>query len=120
MDGGLNAISKNHLFGDMMRGRFFRSVLLFIVSCVWVLFCFDVLTSITADQGYSSTSPEQAFLLCMLAMAIVPFGFVSARLAARAARLSSARSISARASLSLSSSDSGDARRVFGLLFNRR
>ena len=56
--------------------NFLTSVLLFIVCCAWVLFCFDVLTSITADP---TVSREQAFLLCMLAMAVVPFGFVAAR-----------------------------------------
>jgi hypothetical protein len=83
LDGGLNAISKNHLFRDMERGRtrrkaknFFISVLSFMVCCVWVLFCFGVLTSTPNDSGYS----EQAFLLCMLTMAVVPFGFVVARL----------------------------------------
>jgi hypothetical protein len=82
-DGGLNAISKNHLLRDMMDGRakrkaknFFTSVLLFIVCCVWV-FWFGVLTWITDDPKVSG---EQALLLCMLAMAVVPFGFVAARL----------------------------------------
>ena len=89
-DGGLNAISINHLFRDMIRGRarrkaknFFRSVLLFIVCCVWVLFWFDVLMSITNDLGYWKISQEQAFLqvtLSILTMAVVPFGFVAARL----------------------------------------
>jgi hypothetical protein len=89
-DRGLNAISINHLFRDMMRGRarrkaknFFRRFLLFIVCCVWVLFWFDVLMSITNDPDYLWISPEQAFLqvtLCMLTMAVVPFGFAAARL----------------------------------------
>ena len=89
-DGGLNAISKNHLLRDMMRGRtvrkaksFFRSVLLFIVCCVWVVFWFHVLTSITGDPDYSRISAAQAFLqviLSTLAMAVVPFGLVGARL----------------------------------------
>jgi hypothetical protein len=81
-DGGLNAISKDHLFRDMMRG-FFKSVLVFIVCCVWVLFWFGVLTSITDDPGYSKLSQEQAFLrviFSLLTMAVVPFGFVAARL----------------------------------------
>ena len=90
--GGLNAISKNHLFQDMMRGRArrkptnsFRSVLLFIVCCVWVLFWFGVLTSITSDPSYSRISAEQAFLqvmLSILAMGVVPFVSVAARLIA--------------------------------------
>jgi hypothetical protein len=89
-DGGLKAISKIIYSRHMMRSRarrkaknFVRSVLLFIVCCVWVLFWFDVLTSITNDPGYLRTSPEQAFLrvtLSMLAMVVVPFGFVAARL----------------------------------------
>jgi len=74
----------------MMRDRarrkaknFFRSVLLFIVCCVWVLFWFGVLVSMTNDPDYLRISAEQAFLqviLCMLTMAVVPFAFVAARL----------------------------------------
>lgn len=86
-DGGLKAISKKHLFRDMMRGSarqkeksFFRNVLSFIACCVWALFWFDVLMSITNDPGYSSISPELAFLLCMLTMAVLPLGFLAARL----------------------------------------
>jgi hypothetical protein len=54
-----------------------------IACCVWVLFWFDVLTTITNDPGFVWISAEQAFLqitLCMLTMAVVPFGFVAARL----------------------------------------
>jgi hypothetical protein len=87
-DGGLNAISKNHLVRDMTPGRdrwkaksFFGSVLLIIVSCFWVLFWFGVLTSITNE--YSSLSPEPVFFFCMLIMAAVPFGFIAMRLIAR-------------------------------------
>jgi hypothetical protein len=68
----------------MMRVRgFFKSVLVVIVCCVWVLFWFVVLTSITDDPDYSELSQEQAFVrvsLCLFMMAVVPFGFLAARL----------------------------------------
>jgi hypothetical protein len=86
-DGGLNAISKDHLFRDMMRSRarrkaknFFRIVLVFIVCCVWVLFWSGVLIPITVNSG---RPPEQIFLwaiFCLLWIAAVPFGFIADRL----------------------------------------
>jgi hypothetical protein len=59
--------------------NFFRSVLLLIVGCVWVLFWFYALTSITDDPSYSRG--EQAFLqvFFFMLMVIVPTGFVAAR-----------------------------------------
>jgi hypothetical protein len=42
--------------------EFARSAVETIVCCVWAVFWFDVLTSITNDPGYVWISPEQAFL----------------------------------------------------------
>jgi hypothetical protein len=84
--GNLSVYRGGRTSGPVIRGRarqkaknFFRSVLMLIVCCVWVLFCFGALMASTNDSGYSGRS-ELAFSLCMLAMAVPPYGFVAVRL----------------------------------------